>query len=128
MPRVAIHFGKPQQRELENVTASELEGYRRDGHFAEGSMEPKVKAVLRFFAAGGKRAIIAHLDQAADAIAGKAGTHVVAAEVRPLRIAARRSAALRAGPATVFASFERSCYVETPRGSPRGGPGLGWDR
>ena len=41
-------------------------------------MGPKVKAVLRFFAAGGKRAIIAHLDQAADAIAGKAGTHVVA--------------------------------------------------
>jgi carbamate kinase len=77
VPRVAIHFGKPQQRELETVSATELEGYLRQGHFAEGSMGPKVKAALRFLAAGGGRAIIAHLDQAADAIAGKAGTHVV---------------------------------------------------
>lgn len=76
--RVAIHFRKPQQRELETVSASELDGYRREGHFAAGSMEPKVTAALRFLAAGGKRAIIAHLDQAADALAGKAGTHVVA--------------------------------------------------
>ena len=75
--RVAIHFRKPQQRELETVTASELDGHRREGHFAEGSMGPKVRAALRFLAAGGKRAIIAHLDEAADALAGKAGTHVV---------------------------------------------------
>jgi carbamate kinase len=75
--RVAAHFRQPRQRELETVSASELEGYRRDGHFAKGSMGPKVQAALRYIAAGGKRAIIAHLDQAADAIAGKAGTHVV---------------------------------------------------
>jgi carbamate kinase len=75
--RVSIHFRKPQQRELASVTASELEGYRREGHFAEGSMGPKVAASLRFLAAGGKRAIIAHLDQAADALAQKTGTHVV---------------------------------------------------
>ncbi len=78
VPRVSIHFRKPQQRELETVSASALEGYRRDGHFADGSMGPKVTAALRYLAAGGKRAIIAHLDQAADALAGKAGTHVVA--------------------------------------------------
>jgi carbamate kinase len=77
VPRIAIHFRTPQQRELETVTASELDGYRREGHFAEGSMGPKVKGALRFIAAGGKRVIIAHLDQAADALAGKAGTHVV---------------------------------------------------
>jgi len=77
VPRIAVHFGEPRQRELETVTASELEGYRREGHFAEGSMGPKVKAALRFLAAGGKRAIIAHLDQAAGALAGNAGTHVV---------------------------------------------------
>jgi carbamate kinase len=75
--RVAVHFRKPQQRDLETVGASELDGYRREGQFAEGSMGPKVQAALRYLAAGGKRAIIAHLDQAADAIAGKAGTHVV---------------------------------------------------
>ena len=77
VPRVAVHFGKPAQRDLESVTASALEGYRREGHFADGSMGPKVKAALRYLAAGGRRAIIAHLDQAADAIAGRAGTHVV---------------------------------------------------
>jgi carbamate kinase len=77
VPRVLVNFRKPQQRELENVSASELEALRGEGHFAEGSMGPKVKAALNFIAAGGKRAIIAHLDQAADALAGKAGTHVV---------------------------------------------------
>ena len=75
--RISIDFRKPRQRELETVTASELDGYRREGHFAEGSMGPKVQAALRYLASGGKRAIIAHLDQAADALAGKAGTHVV---------------------------------------------------
>jgi carbamate kinase len=75
--RVAVDFRKSTQRDLETVTASELEGHRRGGQFAEGSMGPKVQAALKFVAAGGKRAIIAHLDQAADALAGKAGTHVV---------------------------------------------------
>jgi len=77
VPHVALHYRKPQQRELETVTAAELDGYRREGHFAEGSMGPKVKAALRFLARGGKRAVIAHLDQAADALAGKAGTQIV---------------------------------------------------
>jgi len=76
--RVAINFGKPRQRALEKVTATELQGFSAEGHFAAGSMGPKVKAALNFLAAGGQRAIIAHLDQAADALAGKAGTHVVA--------------------------------------------------
>jgi carbamate kinase len=75
--KVAIHYGKPKQTALGTVTAGELEGYSAEGHFAAGSMGPKVKAALNFVAAGGRRAIIAHLDEAADALAGKAGTHVV---------------------------------------------------
>jgi carbamate kinase len=75
--RVAVDFRKPAQRDLETVTAAELEAYRREGQFAEGSMGPKVKAALNFLAGGGRRAIIAHLDQAAEALAGRAGTHVV---------------------------------------------------
>ncbi len=75
--RVAVHFGTPKQRALETVGAAELDAYCKKGHFAEGSMGPKVKAALRFIAGGGRRAIIAHLDEAADALAGKAGTHVV---------------------------------------------------
>ena len=75
--RVAVHFRTPQQRDLEAVTASELAAYQRDGEFAAGSMGPKVEAVLRFLAGGGKRAIIAHLDEAVPALEGETGTHVV---------------------------------------------------
>lgn len=75
--RVAINFRKPGQRDLETVTASELEALRKEGHFADGSMGPKVKAALNYLAAGGKRAIIAHLDECAEALAGRTGTHVV---------------------------------------------------
>lgn len=78
VPRVAINFGKPGQRELGTVSVRELEAYQAEGHFARGSMAPKIDAVLRFLAHGGKRAIIAHLDQAAAAFEGDAGTHVVA--------------------------------------------------
>ena len=46
--RVSIHFRKPTQRDLESVTATELEELPTEGHFADGSMGPKVKAALRF--------------------------------------------------------------------------------
>ena len=78
VPRVAIDFGKPGQRELGTVSVRDLEAYQAEGHFARGSMAPKIDAVLRFLAHGGRRAIIAHLEQAAAAFEGKAGTHVVA--------------------------------------------------
>ena len=75
--RVSLDFGKPTQRALETVTATELAAYRAAGHFGKGSMGPKVDGALRFLAAGGKRAVIAHLDEAAAALDGSAGTHVV---------------------------------------------------
>ncbi len=78
VPRVAINFGKPGQRELGTVSVRELEAYQAEGHFARGSMAPKIDAVLRFHPHGGKRAIIAHLEQAAEAFDADAGTHVVA--------------------------------------------------
>jgi carbamate kinase len=75
--RVAIDYGTPRQRLLERVTASELKAHQRAGHFAKGSMGPKVEAALRHLAGGGKRAIIGHLERAAAALAGASGTHVV---------------------------------------------------
>ena len=78
VPRVAIDFDKPGQRELGCVSVRELEAYQAEGHFARGSMAPKIDAVLRFLAHGGKRAIIAHLEQAMEAFQGSAGTQVVA--------------------------------------------------
>jgi len=75
--RVALDFGKPQQRALQRVGLRELKRYQREGHFAKGSMGPKVEAAVRHVEAGGRRAIIGHLENAAAALAGTSGTHVV---------------------------------------------------
>ncbi len=71
-----IDFGTPQARPLLRVTADELREHAEAGHFASGSMGPKVEAVLRFVAASGKRAVITSLDTISAAVAGEAGTVV----------------------------------------------------
>jgi carbamate kinase len=76
--RIAIDYGTPRERRLEKVRTSELRGYQRAGHFAKGSMAPKVEAALRHVEGGGRRTIIGHLQHAAAALAGSSGTHVVA--------------------------------------------------
>jgi carbamate kinase len=75
---IAIDYGTPRERHLDRVSVSELRAHQRAGHFARGSMGPKVEAALRHVEGGGRRAIIAHLEQAAAALAGRTGTHVVA--------------------------------------------------
>jgi carbamate kinase len=77
VPRIAVNFGKPDQRELTEVTLSEIKAYHKEGHFPPGSMGPKVDAAIRFIEGGGKRAIISHLDHALPAILGKTGTHIL---------------------------------------------------
>jgi carbamate kinase len=76
--QIAIDYGTPRARRLDKVTASELRRYQAAGHFAKGSMAPKVEAALRHIEGGGRRAIIGHLRHAAAALAGSSGTHVVA--------------------------------------------------
>jgi carbamate kinase len=76
--RVAIDFNTPRSRALEKVRLSELKAYQAAGHFAKGSMGPKIEAAIRHLEGGGRRAIIGHLDRALDALAGRSGTHVVA--------------------------------------------------
>ena len=76
--RIAIDYGTPRQRHLDQVSVSELRAHQRAGHFAKGSMGPKVEAALRHVEGGGRRTIIAHLEQAAAALAGRTGTHVLA--------------------------------------------------
>jgi carbamate kinase len=73
--RVAINFGKPDQKNLEKMSVSEAETYMKEGQFGAGSMLPKVEAALMFVRqGGGKEAIITSLEKVKDAIAGKAGT------------------------------------------------------
>lgn len=75
--RVAINFGKPDQRELETIRVSEAREYMAAGHFPDGSMGPKIQAAIRFIEGGGKRAIIGHLNEAMAALQGKSGTHII---------------------------------------------------
>ena len=72
---VCINFNKPDQKKLEKVTTTELNKYLEEGHFAKGSMYPKVQACLNFVKSGdNKTAIIASLDNAKEAFKEKAGT------------------------------------------------------
>jgi len=75
----AINYGKPDQKWLGKLTVQEARALQKEGHFKSGSMGPKVEACCRFVEAGGKRAVIASLTQALDALAGKAGTQIVPA-------------------------------------------------
>ncbi len=75
--RVRVHYRKPGEKALDRMTVEEAKGYLAEGHFAKGSMEPKVRAAVRFVEGGGERAVIAALAQAADALEGRAGTQVV---------------------------------------------------
>jgi len=77
VPRVAINFGKPDQRDLDLVSVTQMRGYQSAGHFPVGSMGPKVEAAIQFLEAGGKRAIITSLDTAVPALRGETGTHIV---------------------------------------------------
>jgi len=77
VPRVAIHFGKPEQHELDRVSASDMRRYQAEGHFPPGSMGPKVDAALRFLDAGGRRVVITSLDTAVPALRGETGTHII---------------------------------------------------
>jgi carbamate kinase len=77
VPRVAIHFGRPEQRELGRVSASDMRRYQAEGHFPPGSMGPKVDAALRFLDAGGRRVVITSLDTAVPALRGETGTHII---------------------------------------------------
>lgn len=77
VPRVAINFGKPDQKELDRVTTEQMKQYAEEGHFAPGSMLPKVLAAIEFAESRkGRKAVIASLDKAKEALRGESGTIV----------------------------------------------------
>lgn len=73
--RVAINWGKPNQESLDEMSVADAEKYCEEGHFAPGSMLPKVKAAISFAKTGGS-AIIASLENAGKAVKGESGTIV----------------------------------------------------
>jgi carbamate kinase len=73
--RVCINYNKPDQKELETLTVAEAEQYIAEGHFAPGSMLPKVESCLQFVKANPKgKALITSLGRAKEALEGKTGT------------------------------------------------------
>ena len=71
-----LNYGRDNQRLLARIGREELEKYAGEGHFASGSMGPKVEAVLRFLRNGGHRAVIGNLGNLKDALNGKVGTQI----------------------------------------------------
>ena len=75
MHNLYINYRRDNEKKLDKVSTSELENYLNEGHFAKGSMYPKVQACLNFVKSGkNKTAIIASLDNAKEAFKEKAGT------------------------------------------------------
>ncbi len=73
--KVAINFGKPNQQWLDHMNVAEAKKYLAEGHFAPGSMQPKIEAMINFLEQGGKRAIITNPPNIARALKGETGTH-----------------------------------------------------
>lgn len=74
--KVYLNFNKPDQKALDKVTVAEAKKYIEEGHFAKGSMLPKIQAVIRFLEAGGKEAVITNPESLEKALKGETGTHI----------------------------------------------------
>jgi carbamate kinase len=75
--KVALNFNKPDQRWLDQVTLADAKRYLAEGHFAKGSMEPKVQAIIGYLEDGGNKAIVTTPENIGRALAGETGTHFI---------------------------------------------------
>ena len=75
--KVAINFGKPDQKWLDKMTLAEAKAYLEEGkHFAKGSMAPKIQAAIWYLENGGKQALITNPENIGRALKGEAGTWI----------------------------------------------------
>jgi carbamate kinase len=75
--KVALNFGKPDQKWLDKMTLADAKAYLAEGkHFAKGSMAPKIQAIIRFLEGGGQRALITNPENIGRALKGETGTLV----------------------------------------------------
>jgi carbamate kinase len=75
--KVALNFGRPNQKALDKMTMAEAKRYLREGHFPLGSMGPKVEAIIDYLENGGKKALITDPENLERALLGKTGTHIL---------------------------------------------------
>ncbi len=76
--KVAVNFGKPDQKDLDNISIEEAQAYYDEGQFPKGSMGPKILAAISFIKNGGKKVIITSIEKIVDAFEGKTGTIIEA--------------------------------------------------
>lgn len=74
--KVSINYKKPDQKDLDEMTLEEAKKYLNDGHFAPGSMGPKIKAIISFLEKGGGEALITNPPNLMRAIRGQTGTRI----------------------------------------------------
>jgi len=75
--KVALNFNTPDEVWLDKMTVAEAKKYIEEGHFAPGSMLPKVQAIIQYLENGGKKALITDPEHIGDALEGKTGTWIV---------------------------------------------------
>ena len=77
--KVALNYGKPDQKWLDKITLAEAKQYLAEGtHFAKGSMAPKIQAIIWYLEGGGKQALITNPENIGRALNGETGTWIVA--------------------------------------------------
>ncbi|MGD8997806.1 MAG: carbamate kinase [Anaerolineae bacterium] len=74
---VYLNFGRPNQRKIDVMTATDAKQYIKEGHFAAGSMLPKIEAIVWFLESGGQEAIITSPENITRALKGETGTRIV---------------------------------------------------
>ena len=76
--KVAINFGKPNEKWLDRMTLADAKQYLSEGiHFAKGSMAPKIQAIIWYMEAGGKRALITSPENIGRALRNETGTWIM---------------------------------------------------
>jgi len=74
--KVALHFGKPEQRDLAEATPDELSRWMEEGHFPPGSMGSKIQSAIEFVRGGGREVVITSPGKLLEALAGTTGTRI----------------------------------------------------
>ena len=74
--KVYLNYGKKNASPLDRVSVEQIKKYMDEGHFAPGSMLPKIKAALGFLAGGGNEAVITNPESLTRAVRGETGTHI----------------------------------------------------
>lgn len=75
--KAALNFNKPNMQYIDKMDVAQCKKYIEEGHFAKGSMLPKIEASVKFLENGGKHVIITCPEKIYDAVHGKTGTHIL---------------------------------------------------